>query len=424
MLRKLLNRLYEQFPALKYKNYRLYFTGQLISFTGSWLHGVAYGWLVYQLTQSAFWLGAVSALSALPILLFSLFGGFLVDQYNRKKILYGTQTMSLILAATLGTLTLTGLINLPLLLIITLLSGITDALDNPASQSFLVDIVKKDDLASAIGLNSAIFNTGRVIGPAAAGFLIAFLGMGNIFLINALSFLAILISLYFIKVNPLINPKKEHPVKAIKEGLAYASSHPSISLLLLTAGAGAVLCFSQATMMPILVTKVFSGNAQILGFLLSSTGLGALAGSLIVSSQYKKAQALKFIMSGSILFMSSTFAFSFATNVYLAASLLFFAGLGLTIQFSSVYATIQRLVREDFRGRICSIYTLMFIGLSPLGNISIGLATSIFGPQSAIRLFTILVFIYGIGAYYLYQYRLQKQKSAEALQPAVSLAEQ
>ncbi|MCL5784564.1 MAG: MFS transporter [Patescibacteria group bacterium] len=419
---KLLEKLQKTFPAFKYRNYRLYFTGQLISYTGSWLHGVAYGWLVYQLTHSAFWLGAISALSASPVLFFSLFGGFLVDKLNRKKILICTQTSSLILAATLGILVITHTITLPILMLITLLSGITDSLDGPASQAFLIDIIQKDDLHSAIGLNSAIFNTGRVVGPAAAGFLIALAGMGNIFLINALSFLAILISLCLIEVNPLINRKKDKPLKAIKEGIAYASSHPSISLLLLTAGMGAILCFSQATMMPVLVAKVFSGNAQTLGFLLSSTGVGALVGSLIISSRYKKAKAKKFIMIGSALFMAATFAFSFAANIYLASILLFFAGLGLTIQFSSVYTTIQKLVHEDFRGRVSSIYSLMFIGLSPIGNILIGSISSVFGPQMAIRVFTVLIFLYGIGAYYLHKYRLQKH--AESLQPTVALAEQ
>lgn len=422
---KLLNCLQKQFPAFKYRNYRLYFLGQLISYSGSWLHGIAYGWLVYQLTHSAFWLGAISALSASPVLIFSLFGGFLVDKLNRRKVLIFTQSVSLILAATLGILVVTNTITLPLLMLITVLSGITDSLDGPASQSFLVDIVGKNELASAIGLNSAIFNTGRIIGPALAGFLIALAGVGNIFFINALSFLGILISLYLIKVNPLIKPRKENPFRAIKEGITYASSHPSLSLLLLTAGIGAILCFSQATMMPVLVEKVFSGGSQTLGFLLSATGAGALVGSLIISSRYKKAKAKKFIMSGSAIFMAATFAFSFTANIYLASIFLFFAGLGLTIQFSSVYTTMQRLVHEDFRGRVSSIYTLMFIGLSPIGNLFIGSATSILGPQSTIRLFTVLILMCSIGAYYLHKHRLQQQKrTEETFKPSVALAKQ
>jgi MFS family permease len=386
--------IYKQFPALQSKNYRLYFLGQLISFTGSWLHGVAHGWLVYDITQSAFWLGVVSAVSSIPVLLLSLFGGFLVDKLQRKKLLFFTQTASLILAFTLGVLTIFNLINLPILIVLTFLAGIANAIDNPASQAFVVDIVKKKHLASAIGLNSVLFNTGRVLGPAVAGFLIALIGIGNIFFINALSFLAILFSLCLIKATSKIKKVKENPISAIKQGVSYSVFHPKINKLLLTAAMGAIFCFSQSTIMPVLTTKVFNGDSTILGCLLSATGLGALIGSLIVSSKFTKLKAKKFIMIGCILFIFSTFLFSYTSNMHTACCALFVAGLGLTIQFSSIYATIQHLVKDEFRGRVSSIYVLLFIGLSPLGNIFIGSFTSILGPQAAIRLSTFVMFIY------------------------------
>jgi MFS family permease len=396
--------LYSKFPALQHRNYRLYFYGQLISFTGSWLQGVAQGWLTYQLTHSAFWLGIVTAVSTLPVLFLSLFGGFLVDKYDRRKILLLTQSASLILAFLLGVSTLTHHINLPVLIIITLLSGVANAVDNPASNAFVVDIVPKEDLPSAIGLNATMFNTGRVLGPAVAGFLIAIVGLGNIFLINAGSFLAILVSLFIIKVNSQNAAPKQHPILAIKQGMRYSIRHPQINKLLLTAGIGSIFCFSQATIMPVFVKQIFATDTQTLGFLLSATGLGALSASLIISSQYKKIKPLYFIMFGSSAFVFSSFAFSFTTNIPFAAVLLCISGFGLTLQFSTVYATIQKLVHEEFRGRVSSIYVLLFVGLSPIGNIAIGALSTVLGPQMAIRLFCMVIFLYSASmAIYLHK---------------------
>lgn len=397
MLGKLPKKIYYHFPALQYKNYRLYFFGQLISFTGSWLHGVAHGWLVYQLTHSAFWLGTISAVSALPVLFLTLYGGFLVDKYNRKKLLMLTQFSSLLLALILGILTITHTITIPILLILTFLSGVANAIDNPVTQAFVVDVVEKNELPSAIGLNATMFNTGRVLGPAAAGFLIALVGIGNIFLINAASFLAILGSLYFIKITRTKNSQSDKPpLNAIKEGLIYSRSHPVIRILLLTAGIGAIFCFSQATIMPSIVEKIFQEGSVGLGRLLSAMGLGALIASLLISSRFKNISAFWLIGGGNVLFIFSTLLFTFTTNISLASIFLFFSGLGLTLQFSSLYATIQRLVSEEFRGRVSSMYVLLFIGFSPIGNLFIGTTASWLGPQSAIRLSLVAATLYSL----------------------------
>lgn len=390
-------KLYRQFPALQYRNYRLYFYGQLVSFTGSWLQGVAYGWLIFQLSHSAFWLGADAALGSVPVLLLSLIGGSLVDRYDRKKILLATQSSSLLIALTLGVLTITHVMSLPILLVLTFLSGVTNAIDNPASNAFVVDIVDKENLPSAIGLNSTMFNTGRVLGPAAAGFLIAFLGLGNVFIINALSFLAIIVSLLLIKSqSALVSKPQESQVKAIKQGIKYAASHPKINRLLLTAGMGAIFCFSQATIMPIFVSKVFGSGTQALGILLSATGVGALCGSLFVSSYSHKVKPSDIMFYGAGLFIFGSIAFSFTRNVYVASVFLFVAGLGMTTQFSTMYATIQRHVKEEFRGRVSSIYVLLFIGLGPIGNLFIGTAATFLGAQLAVRLASLIMFSYSV----------------------------
>lgn len=389
--------MYRRFPAFKYRNYRLYFTGQLISFTGSWLHGVAHGWLVYELTRSPFWLGAISAVSALPVLLLSLFGGVLVDRYDRRRLLFLTQSASLVLALVLGLLVLSHLISLPILIALTFLSGVANAIDNPVTQAFVVDLVGKEDLPSAVGLNSAMFNTGKVLGPAVAGFLIAWVGIGNIFLINALSFLAILVSLYFIKIPASSGSRPQsQPLLAIKEGVNYAFFHPLLNTLLLTAAMGAVFYFSQATIMPVIAEKVFHQGSAGLGVLLASSGFGALVGSLIISSLSKKASSSTFILAGNFLFIVSTFLFTYATMLPLASILLFVSGMGLTVLFSTLYATVQKHVHEDYRGRVSSLYVLLFIGLSPLGNLLIGSTSSWFGPQLAIRISLIVVAAYSL----------------------------
>src|SRR3989338_469332 len=188
--RKWVQRIKTAFPALKYKNYRLYFVGQLVSFIGSWLQNVAQGWLVWQLSQSAFWVGTIAALNHIPILLFALFGGVIVDRVNRKKLIMLTQIAFMLLAFILGILTITKTVTIWHIALISFLTGIVVALDNPARQSFVVDIVGKEDLHSAVALNSSVFNGARIIGPAAAGVLIAIVGTGGAFIINGVSFLA------------------------------------------------------------------------------------------------------------------------------------------------------------------------------------------------------------------------------------------
>lgn len=424
MIRNLPNKIYRQFPALRYRNYRLYFFGQLVSFTGSWLQGVAYGWLVYQLTHSAFWLGVISAIGALPVLVLSLYGGFLVDKYNRRTLLFCTQSTSLILALVLGILTLTHHISLSSLLLITLFSGIANAIDNPVTQAFVVDVVGKEDLPSAVGLNSTMFNTGRVLGPGIAGFLIALIGVGNIFLINAASFLAILGSLYFIRIQNITKTQKdENPFAAIKEGLAYSRSHPLISVLLLTAGVGAIFCFSQSTILPLIAERIFQQGSTGLGQLLSSAGLGALIASIVISSQSKRFSPFWFIGGGNALFISSTFAFTFATNIFLACIFLFLSSLGLTLQFSTVYATIQKHVKEEFRGRVSSIYVLLFIGFSPLGSLFIGSTANILGPLLAIRISLFAAFLYTlVMVMYLPQVRKKYKKYQKVAAPKYAFA--
>jgi len=384
------------FPALKSRNYRLYFFGQLISLIGTWLQIVAQGWLVLKLTNSAFLIGLVAAVATLPTLLFSLFGGILVDRLPKRKILLFTQSASMILAFILGILTVINIINIWEILFLAFLLGVVTAIDTPARQAFAVEMVGKEDLPSAISLNSGIFNSARVIGPSVAGFLIAVIGVGGAFLINALSYIAVIIALLNMRVANVTHKTHPNPFLAIKEGISYTAKHPIIKTLLIFAGVTSIFGWSYTTIFPYIAAHTFGVGAAGLGYLYAATGMGALLASFIVSIFAKKINTITFILGGNSLFAAGIILFSFTSNIFIAFPLLFLAGFGLLSQFSMMNTTIQTLVKDKYRGRVMSIYTIMFLGLAPLGNLQIGYISEHFGTGFAIRVGAIITFLFGV----------------------------
>lgn len=388
-------KLLKAFPAFASYNYRLYFSGQLISLIGTWLQSVAQGWLVLQLTHSALWVGTVAALGSLPVLIFTLFGGVIVDRFDKKKIIILTQSLAMTLAFVLGILTITHLITPVLIALLAFLLGIVNALDFPARQSFLVEMVGRDKLASAIALNSGTFNGARVVGPGLAGILIAVFGIGGAFILNGISYIAVLIALLYIKVQASLPKIHPHPIHAIKEGITYTYNHSVIRILLLFTGITSIFGWSYTTIMPVLVQDNFHLGVSSLGLFYSAAGLGALLGALIISIFSKKVNPMVFIITGSMIFTSSLVAFSLINYIPLVLFFLFLAGVGLLMQFSTISMTIQHLVADHLRGRVMSIYTLMFIGMIPLGSFQIGFLTEYFGSRFAIQFGAFIVFIFG-----------------------------
>lgn len=384
------------FPAFKYRNYRLFFSGQLISLVGTWLQIVALGWLVLRLTNSAFWVGTISALSLLPVLIFGIFGGVIVDRYNKKTLLYITQTLSMVFALILGLLTFFNFINLWEIGILAFLLGTVSALDHPARQTFVVEMVGKEDLASAIALNSTTFNASRVIGPGIAGILIKLIGTGGTFILNGLSFIAVIVALSFIKVNKELPKVHPRPLTAIKEGLHYSFTHPVIRILLIFSAVTSIFGWSYSTILPVIVQNIYHKDAAALGYLYSVTGAGALLSAFIVSAYSKKINPLAFILLGNTAFAISLLLFSFTKSFLLAFPILFVSGAGLIMQFSMINTTIQHIVPDNIRGRVLSIYTLMFLGMSPFGSFQIGIVADRFGSPFAIRLGAIVVFAFGV----------------------------
>lgn len=391
-----LNRLFHIFPALKSKNYLLYFSGQLISLIGTWLQIVAQGWLVLQLTNSVFLLGLVSAISALPTLLFSLHGGVIVDRFPKKKILIFTQSSSMILAFILGILTVLKLINVPEIMVLSFLLGMVTAVDAPARQAFVPEIVGKKNLTSAIALNSGTFNAARVIGPAVAGFLIVFVGTGGAFIINGISYIAVIAALFAMKVPSFVRKNKLNPTAAIKEGLFYSFSHPVIRSLLLLIAVVSIFGWSYTTIMPVIAQNVYHMGAAGLGYLYAAGGLGALTATVFVSATLGKFSPTKYIFGGNLVFAVSILLFSLNLNFSLSLIFLFFAGFGLLAQMTTINSTIQNIVGDQIRGRVMSIYVLMFIGTSPIGSYQIGWLSDKFGTSFAIQVGAVIVFIFGL----------------------------
>ena len=394
-----IGRIFSVFPAFQSRNYRLYFIGQFISVSGTWLQIVAQGWLVLQITHSAFLIGLVAAMATLPMLLFSLFGGVIVDRFPKRNILIFTQSAAMILAFVFGFLTIFKIINVFEIAILAFLLGIVTAVDAPARQAFVVEMVGKELLGSAIALNSGIFNSARVIGPSIAGILIATVGIGGAFIINGVSYMAVILALLLIQVKPAFPRKHPHPLKAIKEGIAYSFSHPIIRTLLIFTAVTSVFGWSFTTIMPLIAYDTFHLGASGLGYLYAAGGLGALVATLLVSAFSKKITASIFILGGSVLFALAITIFTFTTHLEVALPLLFLSGIGLLAQFLMMNTTIQNLVKDELRGRVMSLYTLMFMGLSPFGSLEVGFFAEHFGANFAIRLGAIIILVFSVLIY-------------------------
>lgn len=398
----ILNKFFRAFPAFRHRNYQLYFTGQLISLIGTWLQIVALGWLVLEITQSAFQVGLVSGLSMLPILLFSLFGGVIVDRFDKKRILVFTQTFLMIFAFILGILTVLKIINLYEIYTLAFLAGSISALDAPARQSFVIEMVGRESLSSAIALNAGIFNGARVLGPAVAGVIIALFGTGGAFLLNSASFLAVIFALLLINVKSVLPSIHPHPIEALKEGLHYSLTHQSIRALLIFSALTSIFGWSYTAILPFIIQKEYHLGVSSLGFFYGSAGIGALAGTAVVSAFSKRVKPTTFILVGSILTIAGLIIFTFTQTLLTAMPFLFLTGFGLLLQFSTVNSSLQHIVANNIRGRVMSLYTLAFMGMLPIGSVLIGFITEKFSSDFAIRANTVIMIFL---CFYIYSTR-------------------
>lgn len=375
-------RLASIFPALTHRNFQLYIVGQGISVIGFWLQQVGLGWQVFNLTHSAFWVGTVAAIGGLPFLFFTTFAGVFIDKANKQKLLIATQTLELTLAAILGIVILIGSTNLAIIIIIAFLTGVVGAFDIPARMTFLIEMVGREDLASATALNNSIFNVARFIGPAIAGILIAFVGVGWTFIANSLSFIPAIIAIS--QVKPVFTHHADmdiHPFKSLKEGISFSFTHPKISYFIIFAFLTAILIWPYQTLMPVIAGSVFNAGASGLGSLLSAAGLGSLLGALIVSSQSKRENKIPLIATGTIVACSSLVLLAIFTNFYFAHFLLFTTGFGIIMQVSTISTLVQLNSPDAMRGRIMAVFLTMFVGMMPIGNALAGFFAQKTSPQ-------------------------------------------
>jgi len=393
---KWVRRIMNAFPAFSSRNYQLYFSGQFFSLIGTWLQAIAEGWLVLQMTNSAFLIGLVASLGTLPTFMFSLVGGVLVDHFPKKYMLLFTQAASMILAFMLGILTILGIINVYEIMIFAFLLGVVNAIDSPTRQAYVSELVPKSALGSAIAMNSGMFNAARIIGPSVAGLLIAWIGIGGAFIINGISYIAVILALFFITTPTAVEHKDIRPLKAIKEGLIYTWRHKVIRNVLLYMSMLSVFAWSYTTVMPLIAKNSFHVDVSGLGYLYASVGLGAILATFFVSALAGKISKLYMIIGGTLIFSVSLFLFTLMSSFVPALVCLFFTGFGLLILATCINTIIQSRLEESFRGRVMSIYTLVFVGFMPIGNIMIGFLTEHFGWNLAIQLCAVVVFFSGL----------------------------
>jgi MFS family permease len=373
------------FRTLKYRNYRLFFGGQLISLIGTWMQQVALIWLVYRMTNSPFLLGVVGFSGQMPSFVLSPVAGVLADRLNRHRILVLTQTLSLVQASILAALTLSGSLAVWHVIVLSLFLGIINAFDIPTRQAFLLEMIeKREDLSNAIALNSSMFNAARLLGPSIAGIVIAALGEGLCFLLNAVSYLAVIGALLAMKLTPR-QPEKnpESVLSAVADGFRYVFRFAPIRSILLLLALVSIMGMPFTVLMPIFARDILHGGPHTLGFLMGSIGVGALTGALILASRKNAVGLTRWIPAASGLFGAGLVAFSLSSTAWLSIGLLFFVGLGMMVQMASSNTILQTIADDDKRGRVMSFYTVSFMGMAPFGSLLAGsLAGTIGAPQT------------------------------------------
>ncbi len=379
------------FSALKVKSFRVYWFGMLVSLIGTWVQAVAQSWLVFQLTNSAFLLGVVGFLSSIPVFLLSLFGGVLADRMNKRNILIATQSAFMFLAFLLAVLTQWKLITPFQIMLIAALNGVVMAFDAPSRQAVIVELVGREHLFNAIALNSVAFNSSRIIGPALAGVLVATIGMSGCFYLNGISFLAVIIALFLIRVgNNRKNERNDKALKDLKNGLIFIKNNRLILILIVMTGVMSLFGISYVILMPIFANDVLKVGIQGLGVLMSAAGFGALIGALLLARLGDFNYKGKFLVISTMVFSFSLILFSLSKLYLLSLLALIFMG-GSSVTATAIINTLlQTKVPDAFRGRVMSAFMLTFAGIMPFGNLIAGSLAQGLGVSFALLISGIL----------------------------------
>jgi MFS family permease len=373
--------------ALHARNFRIFYIGQAVSLVGSWMTRVAMGWLVYRLTDSAFLLGVVGFAGQIPAFLLAPIAGWLADRVSKWRILVITQTLAMLQSFALAALTLSGAVRIWHLVALAVFQGVVDAFDMTTRQSFVVEMVdRREDLPNAIALNSMSFNAARMIGPSVAGILIGLWNEGACFLIDGISYLAVIVSLFRMAVPPFVAASGAPSLRrGLGEGFRYAFASPTIRSVLLSIALLGTVGMSYSVIMPVIARDVLHGEAHTLGFLLSAVGVGALAGGVYLASSRSISRLGTRISIAAFAASFWLVGLGLSRTLWLSLGLMFLIGLCFMVQMASGNTFIQTTVADDKRGRVMSLYTMAFMGSAPLGSLVTGqLADRLGAPATCV----------------------------------------
>jgi MFS family permease len=375
------------FRALQHRNFQLFFSGQLISLIGTWMDTVAEAWLVYRLTGSSLLLGTVAFAGQIPVFLLAPVGGMVADRLNRRDVVVATQTTSMIFAGILAALTISGRVKVWEVVVLAALMGVVNAFDIPARQAFLVEMVGREDLMNAIALNSSMFNGARVIGPAIAGILVASIGEGWCFFANSVSYIAVIAGLLMMKIDRRAPQEAmASALEHIAEGFRFVQQTKPIFALMLLLGLVSLVAMPYSVLMPVFAAKILHGNARTLGVLMGATGVGALTGALILASRTGLKGLSKWVAFSCMGFGAALILFSFSRWYFVSIAFLVPVGLFMMVQMASSNTLIQAMVPDRLRGRTMAVYSMMFMGMAPLGSLLAGELGARIGAQWTVAL--------------------------------------
>ena len=383
--------------ALQHRNYRLFFFGQLVSLIGTWMQNVAQAWLVYALTSSPFKLSLVVFCSGVPVLAFSLWAGVVADRVPKRRLLLATQTFMMTLAFILAADVLLGTIQWWHIAILAFFLGTANAFDGPTRQAFVVEMVGRKELMNAIALNSAMFNTARIVGPAVTGIILAAVGAGWCFVLNGVSFLAVIAGLLLMDVKPYVGATStESPLTQMREGLSYIWHSPTVRPLITLVAVSNMFALGYMALLPAFAQDVLHAGTVGYGFMSTAIGVGALAGALVIASLGNYQRKGLILTVGNLLFPVMVIALSLSKSFHLTIGFLVVAGFAFMTQNATANTLVQTTVPDALRGRVMSVYMMVFVGFFPIGSLIAGTVAEHFGVPAGAALGGIIALAYGL----------------------------
>jgi len=369
------------FRSLRHRNYRLFFSGQSISLIGTWMQRIALPWVVYRMTDSEVLLGVVSFAGSIPSFILAPFAGVLIDRWSRYRVMLVTQIISMIQAGVLAWLSLSGGLDIWHIIVLSLVLGIINTFDMPARHSFVINMVNgKEDIGNAIALNSMMFNGARLIGPSVAGIVLATVGEGACFLINAVSYVFVIASLMMMNVTETREKKERTPMfRELKEGLDYTFGFAPIKHIIFLLGLVSFMGASYTVLMPVYAKEVLGGDSHTYGFLMGMAGAGALLGAIYLASRDTVLRLGRLIPAAAALLSAGLIALALTSSFFISLLLIFFTGLGMMAHTAASNTILQTIADEDKRGRVMSFYTMALMGTAPFGSLLAGWMAKVLG---------------------------------------------